>query len=67
MLTGAVSARPELRVMECVLSERRANFMKRLVVISLIALVPLLASCNTIQGVGKDITAVGKGVEKATK
>ncbi len=41
--------------------------MKRLVVISLIALVPLLAGCHTIQGVGKDITAVGKGMEKATK
>jgi predicted small secreted protein len=53
--------------MECVLSERRTNFMKRLVVISLIALVPLLASCNTLQGVGKDITAVGKGMENATK
>lgn len=41
--------------------------MKRIVVISLIALLPVLAGCNTIQGVGKDITAVGRGMENATK
>ncbi len=41
--------------------------MKRIVVISLIALLPVLAGCNTVQGVGKDITAVGKGMENATK
>jgi predicted small secreted protein len=41
--------------------------MKRIVVISLIALLPVLAACNTVQGVGKDITAVGKGMENATK
>ncbi len=41
--------------------------MKRLVTIALIALLPCLAACHTIQGVGQDITAVGKGMERATK
>ena len=40
--------------------------IQRLVVVSLIALLPMLAACNTIQGVGKDITAVGKGMQDAT-
>ncbi len=40
--------------------------MKRLVVIAVIALLPMLAACHTVQGVGKDITAVGKGMEDAT-
>ncbi len=41
--------------------------MKRIVVLSMIALLPLLAACHTIQGVGQDITSVGKGMERATK
>jgi predicted small secreted protein len=41
--------------------------MKRIVLISLLALAPLLAGCHTIQGVGKDITSVGKGLEGATQ
>jgi len=41
--------------------------MKRLAVLSMIALLPLLAACHTLQGVGQDITAVGKGMERATK
>ena len=32
-----------------------------------LALAPLLAACHTIQGVGQDITAAGKGLERATK
>ncbi|MGN6364165.1 entericidin [Asticcacaulis taihuensis] len=40
--------------------------MKRLVLIAVIALLPVLCACHTIQGVGKDITAVGKGMEDAT-
>jgi predicted small secreted protein len=40
--------------------------MKRIILISLLALAPLLAGCHTIQGVGKDITSVGKGLEGAT-
>ncbi|HTM81253.1 entericidin A/B family lipoprotein [Asticcacaulis sp.] len=40
--------------------------MKRLALIAVIALLPMLAACHTIQGVGKDITAVGNGMEDAT-
>ncbi len=40
--------------------------MKRLVIISVLALMPLLSACHTIQGVGQDITAVGKGMQDAT-
>lgn len=40
--------------------------MKRLALIAVIALMPVLSACHTIQGVGKDITAVGKGMEDAT-
>ncbi|ESQ82175.1 MULTISPECIES: entericidin A/B family lipoprotein [unclassified Asticcacaulis] len=40
--------------------------MKRIVIVSLLALAPLLAGCHTIQGVGKDITAVGRGLENTT-
>ncbi|ESQ87452.1 entericidin [Asticcacaulis sp. AC460] len=40
--------------------------MKRFVIISMLALLPLITTaCNTIQGVGKDVTAVGKGLEDA--
>ncbi len=41
--------------------------MKRLVLVAVVALLPLLAACHTIQGVGQDITSVGKGLEKTTK
>jgi predicted small secreted protein len=41
--------------------------MKRIAALSMIALLPLLAACHTIQGVGQDITAVGKGLERSTK
>jgi len=41
--------------------------MKRIAVLSMIALLPLLAACHTIQGVGQDITAVGKGLERSTR
>jgi predicted small secreted protein len=40
--------------------------MKRLVLIAVIALLPALSACHTIQGVGKDITAVGNGMENAS-
>ncbi|MDI7775113.1 entericidin [Asticcacaulis sp. EMRT-3] len=40
--------------------------MKRIVIVSLLAMIPLLAACHTVQGVGQDITAVGKGMERAT-
>ncbi len=40
---------------------------KHIAAVALLALLPLISACNTVQGVGKDITAVGKGVENATK
>ncbi len=40
---------------------------RRVAAIALFTLLPLIAACNTVQGVGKDITAVGKGMENATK
>jgi len=40
--------------------------MKRLILVSLMTLVPLLSACNTIQGVGRDITRVGEVLEDAT-
>ncbi len=41
--------------------------MKRIAVFSLIALLPLISACNTVKGVGKDITSVGQAMENATK
>ncbi|MEM9965563.1 MAG: entericidin A/B family lipoprotein [Asticcacaulis sp.] len=40
--------------------------MKRMVLVSLLALFPLLTACNTIQGVGRDVTKVGEVLEDAT-
>ncbi|MGA9659365.1 MAG: entericidin [Asticcacaulis sp.] len=39
--------------------------MKRIVLFTLIAVLPVLAACHTIQGAGQDVTAVGKGMESA--
>jgi predicted small secreted protein len=41
--------------------------MKRIILVAVIALLPALAACHTIQGAGKDVTAVGKGMESAAK
>ena len=41
--------------------------MKRIVVISLLAALTTLTACNTIQGMGKDISAVGHSVSKAAQ
>ncbi|MBW8882825.1 MAG: entericidin [Asticcacaulis sp.] len=42
--------------------------MKRIVILTCAILIPLAASaCHTIQGAGQDVTAVGKGMESATK
>ncbi len=41
--------------------------MKRILIASLLLLAPMISACHTIQGVGQDITAVGKGIEGATK
>lgn len=45
--------------------EEREKTMKRIVMISVMALLPLLAACHTVQGAGKDISAVGHGVSDA--
>ncbi|MDI7775112.1 entericidin A/B family lipoprotein [Asticcacaulis sp. EMRT-3] len=36
--------------------------MKRIILVSIMAMLPLLAACHTVQGAGKDISAVGHGV-----
>lgn len=41
--------------------------MKRLVILSLIALLPVLSACNTIKGVGRDIESVGEALDKSTR
>lgn len=41
--------------------------MKRIILISILALAPLVTACHTVQGAGKDVTAVGKGMEEAAK
>ena len=40
--------------------------MKRLAIVALLLLAPVVSACHTIQGVGQDITAVGKGMQNAT-
>lgn len=39
--------------------------MKRPVLLALLALLPLLQSCNTMEGMGKDIQKGGEKVEDA--
>lgn len=41
--------------------------MKRLIIVSLIALLPVLSACNTIKGVGRDIESVGEALDKSTR
>jgi predicted small secreted protein len=41
--------------------------MKRIVLFTVIAILPILAACHTVQGAGKDVTAVGKGMESAAQ
>ena len=39
--------------------------MLRKFALLLIALVSVLAGCNTVEGVGKDVKATGQAIEKA--
>jgi predicted small secreted protein len=40
--------------------------MKKLVLLAVLLLLPaLLSACNTIQGVGQDITAGGRAIDRA--
>ncbi len=42
--------------------------MKKFAAIALaVALIPALAACNTIKGVGKDVSAAGSAVEGAAQ
>lgn len=41
--------------------------MKRLVIISLIAILPVLSACNTVKGVGRDIESAGEAMDRAVK
>lgn len=39
--------------------------MKKLVIVSLLCLAPLVTACQTVQGAGKDVTSVGEAMEDA--
>ena len=41
--------------------------MKFIPVVVVLAVSMLLAACNTVEGVGKDIQSGGKAIEKAAK
>ncbi|MFT3996957.1 MAG: entericidin A/B family lipoprotein [Asticcacaulis sp.] len=41
--------------------------MKRIVIISLIAILPVLSACNTVKGVGRDIESAGEAMDRAVK
>lgn len=42
--------------------------MKKLILIALFALMPVaLSACNTVQGVGQDITAGGRAIDRAAE
>jgi len=40
---------------------------KLAVLLSLIGFAPVLAGCNTVEGVGKDVKASGQAIEKAAE
>ncbi len=41
--------------------------MRKLIILSIAATAMLVASCNTISGVGRDAESAGKAVSKAAK
>lgn len=41
--------------------------MKRFIIVSLIAILPVLSACNTIKGVGRDIESAGEAIDRAVK
>ena len=41
--------------------------MRNLILASMIAATTMLAACNTVKGVGRDIESVGKAGERAIK
>ena len=40
--------------------------MKRLIIATLILLAPVVSACHTVHGVGKDVSAVGHGIENTS-
>jgi predicted small secreted protein len=45
----------------------KENLMKRLLGLAAAAVLLLLAGCNTIEGMGKDISKAGDKIEEAAK
>jgi predicted small secreted protein len=41
--------------------------MTRSIVFALVSVCIVLAGCNTVRGVGQDIEAAGKGIQKSTR
>lgn len=40
--------------------------MKKLIIISLFALMPALSACNTVEGMGQDIQKGGQAIENSS-
>ena len=51
------------RITPKLINKNKVQYMKKIIALSIIALV--LAGCNTIAGVGKDVQKVGQVVEGA--
>ncbi len=43
------------------------TILRRLATVALLALVPTLAGCNTVEGVGRDVQATGKAIERTAR
>jgi predicted small secreted protein len=41
--------------------------MMRSIVFAIVSVSIVLAGCNTVRGVGQDIEAAGKGIQKSTR
>ena len=60
---GAVCADEFSRLVQT-LSHIRRNFMRKLVGLALVAGALLISACNTVEGVGKDVSSAGDTVAK---
>lgn len=56
-----------MKALEFNLRSKRTPIMKRILTLTLLAALLATTACHTIQGAGQDVTAVGKGMESATK
>ncbi|MET4699481.1 putative small secreted protein [Constrictibacter sp. MBR-5] len=43
------------------------TILRRLGTVALLALMPTLAGCNTVEGVGRDVQATGKAIERTAR